>query len=462
MTRLDTTIRQHPPNPSARWVVRSLLLAIAILIVALLWAGAGWRINSPQLSVVALEPQRRGLPSSEAFPPVAEVPQPGPESDFHAAHEALHVWLRDVRQTRHVRDVARPPFAAVWPSEDDARWEQQAWDHVQTPAQLLRLSERPGPWTSGLADRVLALASEEGFDGAADLQTPEDALVALHVAWVAMEVGYKDSQAAFFESVLPEGLSRADLPAEQLQALNRSEGMPRQDPSGLRGTALYAQTLWPDHPVSDHALLALVRSELAYGHGPWDPTAVLPLLASMSDPAILEQGLLVATRIREASPDLVDLAATATTTSPQSALSIATWAMAQSVKAEDWQRASDWSDRTAAAVEEVCAEDRGSAAVPCEFGRYQLRETTSRLIALEFRSPSTWQDALSAEAWRCFLDGASHAGTSRTHLRWTGERWAPEPWDRPTEVTACLSAVQVTEVVPKSPVRVRLTVEADL
>jgi hypothetical protein len=219
-----------------------------------------------------------------------------------------------------------------------------------------------------------------------------------------------------------------------------------------------ALTMWPDHPVADHARLALLRFERAEWGDGW-VERVSTLLGDIESPAVRERAALLATSAREPTPELLDQVHAVSPRDPRDALRLATWGIARSVEAGDWARAAAFSELLRPALDDVCALGTASAQVPCEFAQYQLRETVARLVALGVQAPRTWQEALTAAAWRCHLDERAAPGTSRTHARWDGARWTFAPWDRPTAVTACLDGVERTEVAPDE-LTVRLTVES--
>lgn len=435
-----------PESARRRW---------ALLLLGLLALPAGWALWRAGV------PTRRESTADGAPIPVPSRPVAGPTStevDVPMDVETLHVWLRDLDDTRYVHAVPGAPFAEVWPAAGDEAWDHTRLDGLQAPAAIRSLSGPGTPFKNRRGAQVLDLALGEGFGADAALETPEDALVGLYTAWVEAEVRYEQDWRTFEAEHLPDGLRRSDLDPEQLHELFAQPGKPIQDVRALQGVAEFALARWPDHPVADHARLAQLRSARAYGHE-WDPDLLSELLGQIASPVLREQGALLVTNLRDTTPELLDRMFAIEAREPRDGLRLATWGMAGSVKIGDWARAEVWAERTRPVTDEVCASVSDGTQVVCDFAQYQLRETAARLVALGRQPAVTWQEALTAAAWRCHIDAPAEPGSSRTHTTWTGERWVFEPWDRPSVVTDCLDALHTTEMVPESPLRVRLTVE---
>lgn len=373
--------------------------------------------------------------------------------------DSLHIWLRDLEDTRFVWSVPGHPFDEVWPDQGDSRWDTAWFDLLETPDAIRSLSGPGTPFKGRRGAQVLQVALDEGFGAITQPTTPEEALVALYTAWVDAEVGYQQDRDAFEAEHLPDGLTVADLDLPDVRALYALPGQPVQDMGRLRALAGVALASWPDHPLADHARLAELRAARPYGVQPWDADAMADLLGQIDSPALREQGALSVTAVHEPTPALLDRVFEIDASTPDDAYRLTSWGTARSVALGDWARASAWAKRMREAVETVCAVDSANAESSCGFGSYQLRETTARLVALGHQEPKTWQEALSAAAWRCHLAAPAEPGTSRTSATWTGERWELASWDFPSPVTACLDSVATARVVPESPLRVRLTVE---
>ncbi|MEZ4240945.1 MAG: hypothetical protein R3F59_33260 [Myxococcota bacterium] len=367
------------------------------------------------------------------------------------AHTALHVWVRDPRVTRHLQQIPDAPFGALWPADDAPGWTPSpAWS-TATAAGLRQLSTE-----ARHADGLVALAEAEGFlDDLAPDATPADALVALDATWVALDVDARRGWDGFRAAHLADGETFADLTPAERDALARRADLPLQDPTRLQQLADEILARWPDHPVSDHALLALVRAEvLPDDPAGTDPDVLRGLLDAVRDPAIRAEADRLVTRLpppATVSAALLDTLAEA----DDDDLAVATWATSRAVRLQDWERAHRWAERAAAELAQ-CADPDGEV---CARQRYELRDVRSRLVALGEVRPATWQEALTAAAWRCQLAGRTHRGVSTATATWDGQQWAFGPWDRLTPGTACFGETTSTEVVPDEPTRVRLTFE---
>jgi hypothetical protein len=133
--------------------------------------------------------------------------------------------------------------------------------------------------------------------------------------------------------------------------------------------------------------------------------------------------------------------------------------MNRAVDLGDWGRARSWSDRVARTLEQECGLAEPHHSLQCEERAYELRDVSSRLVALGLSEPRSWEDAMTAAAWTCHLEAGPHRGVSRTTATWTGTEWTFAEWDVPSGTTECLDAVRTTVAVPDEPTQVRLTLE---
>ncbi len=192
----------------------------------------------------------------------------------------------------------------------------------------------------------------------------------------------------------------------------------------------------------------------------WDYEVMTDLMESIEDPIIREQAALLSTKNRFTSVPtrLLDAIASIQSSEPTDALRLAAWGLRKALFTEDHERMAMFADRMKRTLDQECTVPEPHPWLMCDQRAYELRDAHSRLVALGLQSPNTWQEALTAEAWKCHLD-TPHEGTSRTEAVWNGEFWNFGEWDAPTTVTDCLDDIQVTELVPDEPTTVRLTVE---
>ncbi|MEZ4238103.1 MAG: hypothetical protein R3F59_18540 [Myxococcota bacterium] len=412
-------------------------------------------VDDPE-AIPDVSPSGRRAPSA----PRAEAPA----ADLPVA--SLHVWLRDLHVSRFTNSVPPVPFGSLWPGADDARWDIGRLDGLETPGGIVALSQGGyGYDMDGEGGRqVLASAAREGFLGPeADLASPEAALAALYVEWIHAEASWRDAFQTFVAANVEAGETWESISPAARRALLHRDDFPADAVGPLQHLARDVLSTYPDHPVADHARLALVRAEMPHMEGAtWRSDVIATVVDEMTDPRVREQAAMELTKagsfFRTVTPDLLDVMASIATESPQNALRIETWSLNRAVSLGDWERARAWSERLRATLDDRCGEEAHHS-LQCEERRYELRDATARLVALGLTHPTTWQDALTAAAWRCHLEVGPHQGTSRGSATWTGAAWSFEGWTRETPTTACLGAVTSTAVVPDAPVVVRLTLE---
>lgn len=387
------------------------------------------------------------------------TPPPSPAPPATDRPERLHIWLRSLRNARYTMNVPPVPFEALWPTPDDPRWNGARFRGLATADALLELSAHHLQLRQ--AEHVLPIADAEGLLGPVEPETPEAALLSLYATWIQMEVDRRRAWDAFVGPHLAEGEQWSDLDAATRATVLAAGGTPDYDPRPVREVADQILARWPDHPVADHALLALVRAESARLDEAAPGETVAELLGAIRSPDVKVQAgqLLTTVGAERVSPSLLDAAGSVPPGSPQADLRLATWAMNRAVYREDWSRARHWADRVRSTLAEACAAPDPDFTLHCESRDYELRDVSARLVALGLDTPRTWQEALTAAAWRCHLAGPGHQGLSRAEGTWDGSRWTFGAWDHPTPVTGCLSAVHRLEPSPAAPVRVALTLE---
>lgn len=415
-------------------------------------AGGGLAVTRTVASPVpppSAPPAPPPAPSATRAEPVGPSREGGPAA-------RLHVWVRDLHRVRVVHRVPPVAFAAVWPPDLDARWHHERFDAFATTDALLAQSRPGGGYHD--ADAVLPIAASEGFaGGAADLSTPETSLLSLFAGWVEADTTHHQRWSAWTRAHLPEGESWESVGPDAREALLALDP-PVRDLSGVERLAQEVLTAWPDHPVGDDARLALVHVA-ATGD---DAERAALLLRSIADPEVRTQAALVATlHSRYADPGpLLDAIAESEVDEPVDALTLSSWALDEAVRTADWGRAAAAATRQREALALACdGVPHPHHALSCEQRQYELRDVAARLAALDLVPATTWQEALTAEAWRCHLGASPHQGLSRAEVWWTGERWAFGAWDHATPATDCLSQLERTVPAPPGPVHVRLALE---
>lgn len=311
---------------------------------------------------------------------------------------------------------------------------------------------------------LLRAARAEGFagGGATNTSSPEAALLSLYSTWVESEVAFELEWSEYLAAQLPQGEDWASVGASERRRIMELPDYPFQELDQLRELAEQVAMKWPEHPISDHAKFALLRAGMPRGGYP-DGGDVAALLGAIESPQIREQAAMYVTRQFESTSsdvlDLVDAFELVPTSSATSDLALTTWALNRSVQLEDWDRALAWSERLRSTIEKECTTAEPDWKLHCETRQYELRDVAARLGALGLMTPRTWQEALTAAAWRCHLTVAAHQGTSRTVATWNADRWTFAPWDAPTDTTRCLDQILRTEIAPAEPTQVRITLE---
>lgn len=434
----------------------------------LLLVAAWWGLRSTETSEQTSTP-----PDGETAPRAAPTTAPGERLAARGegtvpmvpVDEApvLHVWLRPLHRPRYIYSVPSAPFDRVWPERANEGWDLEQLDGYETSHELRRLSHG-GAWhnpSSRVA--VLDLARTEGFLAEASWDaTPEEALVALYASWLETEVQLERAWKAFHKVHAPPGMLVTDLEPDAIAELFARVEAPSRDTHLLRERASEVAERWPDHPVADHARLALVRASMPNGREPeFDAHEVARLVRAIDSPEVREQAVVLLTEFDSSTAEeLLDVAAESPRGSPQDDLRVTTWALNRAVKLGDWDRASQWSRRLRAALDRECSVEEPHFTLHCDERRYELRDVVARLVALEREPARTWREALTAAVWRCHLEGQAHAGTSRSTATWDGEFWRFDTWDHPTETTACMGRVGRTDPAPEGPLRVPVVVEA--
>lgn len=442
------------------WVRRTLVICFLAALLLLLLR---WSSNSGP--VVPTAPG--GMPGTAEPDSSVSRRQKADESKASTAGElerSLHIWLRSLHEARRVLDVPPVPFDAIWPTREDARWDLSQFEGLQTPAALRELTapqyefHRPGP--------LFSAARIEGFAGgeAPDLSTPEMALLSMYATWVSGEEAWFNEWEAFRDAHVPEGESWSSITSEERARIAALDERPVEHFGSLNAMAMEVLGRWPEHPVADHAILATMRAAIPKLGPRWDESEIADLLLSIESDAVQEYAAVWLTRERfepftPTLPVLLDAFERVEASSLQNELRMSTWALNRAVALKDWDRASMWANRLRTGLDAGCRVSEPDRRLGCETREYELREAIGRLAAMGLATPSTWEEALAAEAWRCHLGAAPQVGISRTIAKWDGARWFFGVWDAPTDVTSCLEAVYRTEVVPGEPLSVRLTIE---
>jgi hypothetical protein len=374
-------------------------------------------------------------------------------SDNHV-DETLHIWVRDPRVVRYSILVPGLPFAALWPAVEDSSWDHEV---LESPlaADLRALSEPGRGGRRHIVELLGAVSGEPWWVEGPD--TPEDALLALYTTWLDADLARLEAFEAFEEEHL-DGLTWETISPEQRTAL-RSEGLvPAYDPQPLLTLASDVAARWPDHPVADHASLALVEATISARSSAEE---VLSVLDAVPPGAHRVQAALLVTEHHGLglSDELVEWVGSVRAEDPLNQVRLTSWAMTKALANAQWGLAGQLLSSYEADLAAPCAVDDPHHAYECEYRQYAIRDASGRLAAMGIRTPTSWREALTADAWRCHLEVHPHTGTSRTTASFDGTRWHFDDWSNPTATTACLTAVETTEPAPTEPVRIHLTLE---
>jgi len=394
---------------------------------------------------------RAPLPAFVPAPP-PRPPRAASEMMEHEepAHSPLHVRLRGRWRSSHHATFDPSLVADLLKScsgfdeallEGHERWQM--------------LTAAPGEFTYR--------AQVEAFGEPTELDSPEAALLALYSEWMRSEAQYRLDWRAFELRHLGDGVRLSDLSSAERAALRREPDSFRKDVSGLARLAEEVLASWPEHPVADHALLTALRSEMAFGADSeaWDTARMAEWMMAIEDPLIAEYGAEVLTQLpprMDVDVVLLDAMADVDVASPTRSVRVASWAMNRALNARDENRVGAWAARLRNVLSTVCEGNGVVDSVECDRGAYELRDVAGRLAAMGHSQPMNWQEAITAESWRCHLVDP-HRGTSEATATWTGESWSFGVWDRSTPVTRCLSAAAIRQKGPAVGFSVRVRLE---
>ncbi len=376
---------------------------------------------------------------------------------------SVHVWLRDIRITRYRHRVAPEPWYHIWPRGLDEGWDHGAFDSMHSDELLLSVSLQGLDWSSPSVIEAIQMAGDEGLlVDPALIVSPERALVALQAQRLKILANHSLEWEQFESQYLREGDRWHTLTSEERAYwMNQhSDLVPLLSFDLLQELCVHILYEWPGHPVTDYARLALIQSQNHGDEKQRDVETMVQNLRKIADPELLEHAALVFTSFTRTALDAktLDIIESIDMSSPEHDLLIASWGTYQSMLGRNHERAVAWVDRLASAHQTMCDTSNDWMDSLCARVPYQIRDTRSRLAALATGDVETWQEALTAEAWKCHLE-SPHEGISRTLGTWNGEIWKFGTWDVETSVTRCLSGIQNTSLDPDDPVQVKLTLE---
>ncbi len=367
--------------------------------------------------------------------------------------QRLHVWLRDRSRIRVVRPGEAPGVGSLLPADDEGGWDAARLGGSALLEQVR--GEEVEPFRAG---ELASLAAAEGLLDDPPLSTPEDALAALLARWVATESSWQVQWDGYLARRLPEGESLGTVSEEARLALLHDPEAPRLDYGPLEELAERVEGAFPDHPVRDRAAVLRIRALTAWGEEV-DPAVVAEVLAGVDDPGLWLTGARFVARRPEPSADPTALLdGVRARPEGRSDEAVALWGLTASLRVGDDSRAAQFLGDLRLLRDRTCA-DPGNAR--CGQRAYEVRDAAGRLAASGAVAPTTWQEALTAAAWRCHLDGPPHEGVSRAEATWSGGAWTFGAWDSPTATTGCLARLRATDPAPEGPVVVALTLEGD-
>ncbi len=442
------------PTRVRRWVVVSLILMLA------LWWASRWMAGPvvvERVEVAAVEAVPEAAPTEEAPVAVAATE----DEPVEMANSTVDIWLRHLRHGPWMHYVPSNPIGQI--PLDEPEWDFGLLQAYETYETLFRVSAPGQGWYGRVPDEMFAAAREEGlFDVDPAQAAPEEALLALLVEWFHAVSTFREAYIAFVYTNVPEGETWASIGHEARQErINDPDlGFPVRDHGRVQELAEASLQRWPDHPLADVARLATLPSRLhPLERQDVVGDEVLDVLQSIRNPVVREQGLLMLTSIviNRVDSSILDFMEELPSQSARTDLMLAAWGVVQTTRTGRWKRAERWTDRLEKAWEATCGVDPDNHLYACGHRTHELLDTNARLIALGYKSPSTWKEALVSQAWSCHLE-TPHEGTSNVEAIYDGEGWVYGEWDRQTDVTWCLSAATHLEVMPDKPTKAKIVV----
>jgi hypothetical protein len=262
------------------------------------------------------------------------------------------------------------------------------------------------------------------------------------------------------------------LEAERLRQRGRwSEALSDRDDSSERPRKQFDDLLsladslverYPDDPIADYANIYVLHALNDSSSSAYDMDAAvvvtLDIIARTDDALVLENAVKLLTRHQNIELDaaaLDDLEQIyGELNSGLTRQLLTRICLSAAAKNGDWERFAQWTDRQQKAVFEICeSPDEG---ICSDFLR-EFHETEGLSSALLGREANTWQGALVAEIWSCYLRGEKLTTSPLTAMGAWEDAWVWSDWSERSGLATCIEE-SAPMVLPTGPVKATLRV----